>query len=260
MRSALAASAASISASSRTSTSIGRSGRAARAASTAAPTPPASAMWFSLMRIASKRPARWLVPPPSTTAAFSRPRRPGVVLRVSRTVAPPPASTADDLGRHRRDARQPLQEVQRGALGGEQRARRALDAHRDRARLFQTPSVPRSISQSGSSRRKTASATSSPQITPGLLLDDRRDCARASAGDRRLRRHVPRADVLRQGASTRRSRSSKRIAEVLATANVGEPTSRCGLGDVRLFAPRRCSKVGSVAPCRRAPAATSERR
>ena len=42
-----------------------RPGRAARALRTAAPTPPAIAAWFSLMRIASKSPMRWLVPPPA---------------------------------------------------------------------------------------------------------------------------------------------------------------------------------------------------
>ena len=65
----------------------------ARAARTAAPTPPAIAAWFSLMRIASKRPKRWFVPPPAATAAFSSARRPGVVLRVSSTRAPVPSTS-----------------------------------------------------------------------------------------------------------------------------------------------------------------------
>ena len=66
--------------------------RAARAWRTASPTPPASAAWFSLIRIASYRPARWLVPPPAATAAFSSARSPGVVLRVSRIRAPVPST------------------------------------------------------------------------------------------------------------------------------------------------------------------------
>ena len=37
---------------------------------------------------------RWLRPPPARTAAFSRPRRPGVVLRVSRIAAPVPATAS----------------------------------------------------------------------------------------------------------------------------------------------------------------------
>ena len=68
-------------------------GAAARARSTAAAMPPAAAMWFSLIRIASYSPARWLTAPPAATAAFSSARSPGVVLRVSSTRArpcPPP--------------------------------------------------------------------------------------------------------------------------------------------------------------------------
>ncbi len=43
------------------------------------------ARWLSFTRTASDSPERWLVPPPARTAAFSRTRRPGVVLRVSST-------------------------------------------------------------------------------------------------------------------------------------------------------------------------------
>ena len=41
------------------------------------------ARWLSLTRTASESPPRWLWPPPARTAAFSRARSPGVVLRVS---------------------------------------------------------------------------------------------------------------------------------------------------------------------------------
>ena len=41
--------------------------------------------WLSLTSTASDRLPRWLWPPPARTAAFSRARRPGVVLRVSST-------------------------------------------------------------------------------------------------------------------------------------------------------------------------------
>src|SRR5437588_763903 len=44
--------------------------------------PPATAMWLSLIRIASSSPKRWLKPPPQRTAYFSSARSPGVVLRV----------------------------------------------------------------------------------------------------------------------------------------------------------------------------------
>ena len=45
--------------------------------------PPAAAMWFSLIKTASYKPTRWLVPPPQSTAYFCARRRPGRVLRVS---------------------------------------------------------------------------------------------------------------------------------------------------------------------------------
>jgi hypothetical protein len=96
IRSIPAASASSTSASVAHSTSTGtpfaRPYSSARRV--ASPTPPASAAWFSLTRIASCRPKRWLLPPPATTACFSSTRRPGVVLRVSRIVAPVPATAA----------------------------------------------------------------------------------------------------------------------------------------------------------------------
>ena len=76
-------------AASRTSTASGSSGRAACTRRTAAPTPPASAAWFSLIRMKSNSPIRWLTPPPCSTARFSSARSPGVVLRVSRIFAPP---------------------------------------------------------------------------------------------------------------------------------------------------------------------------
>ena len=103
----------------------------ARARATAASTPPASRTWLSLIRIASKRPTRWFVPPPAATAYFSSARSVGVVLRVSRTVMRPPAASTN-CARPRGDARQPLEEVQRRALGRQQRARGAGDHRRSR--------------------------------------------------------------------------------------------------------------------------------
>ena len=51
-----------------------RAGRRSSARRMAGPTPPAMAMWFSLIRIASWRPMRWLRPPPAATACFSSSR------------------------------------------------------------------------------------------------------------------------------------------------------------------------------------------
>ena len=92
-----AASASSISRGSLTSTSSvpASSGALARARATAWAIPPAAAMWFSLIRIASYSPARWLLAPPAATAAFSSARRPGIVLRVSSTPAPVPCTSRE---------------------------------------------------------------------------------------------------------------------------------------------------------------------
>src|SRR5215831_15399190 len=54
--------------------------------------PPATAMWLSLISMASSRPKRWLKPPPQRTAYFSRARRPGVVLRVQQMRVRVPAT------------------------------------------------------------------------------------------------------------------------------------------------------------------------
>ena len=88
IRSGAAPSAASTSASVLHSTSSGRVGHATRAACTAAPTsPPQSARWLSLIRIASSSARRWFVPPPVRTAYLARRRKPGSVFRVSRTTS-----------------------------------------------------------------------------------------------------------------------------------------------------------------------------
>ena len=112
------------------STSTIRPGHSARARRTAsAMLEPAR--WLSFTRTASDRPARWLVPPPARTAAFSRTRSPGVVLRVSRTCDRRVALVRRRhvLRGQRGDARQVAEEVERGALGGEDRAQRARHLH-----------------------------------------------------------------------------------------------------------------------------------
>src|SRR6266542_4067068 len=76
------------------STSTGSVVSDERARSTAARMPPARRMWLSLIRTASYSPRRWFVPPPQRTAYFSRLRRPGVVLRVSRISTPVPETAS----------------------------------------------------------------------------------------------------------------------------------------------------------------------
>ena len=169
-RGALASSASSISAASRTSTASGSSGRAARARRTASPTPPASAEWFSLIRMQSKSPIRWLTPPPCGDRGLLEHPQPRRRLARVEDLRPALADAAHDargLGRHAREA---AEEVQRRALGGEQRARRALDAQHRAAlaplALRPEPRRPR--------RRDRAAGTPprrppSPEITPGAF-------------------------------------------------------------------------------------------
>ena len=94
-----------------------RPGHSARARATASVmvTP---ARWLSLTSTASERLERWLTPPPAWTAAFSSARSPGVVLRVSSTCTAGLRAWAAATYRavKRGDAREPAQEVERGAL------------------------------------------------------------------------------------------------------------------------------------------------
>ena len=53
-----------------------------------------NARWLSLIRMASNKPRRWLVPPPHRTAYFCRSRYPGSVLRVSRMTALVPLTSS----------------------------------------------------------------------------------------------------------------------------------------------------------------------
>ena len=83
------------------------------------------ATWLSLISAASDSDIRWLTPPPHRTAYFSSARRPGVVLRVSRIAAPVPSTASTQRRVKRGNARQVSQQIQRGALGGEQRSGRS---------------------------------------------------------------------------------------------------------------------------------------
>ena len=126
-------------------------------------TPPAAAMWFSLIRIASYSPARWLLAPPAATAAFSRARSPGVVLRVSSTVAAVPctarAASAAIVATPDRCARK----FRAVRSAGEQGTRSSLDAQHRAA-----PLAPLSLrhqaleARVGIQRREHASAALRP--------------------------------------------------------------------------------------------------
>ena len=101
-------------------------GARARATASAMDSPP---RWLSLTSTASDRLPRWLWPPPARTAAFSSARSPGVVLRVSSTrVAGLAAAHGLDVPPGQRGhARQVAEEVERGPLGGQDRAQRSGD-------------------------------------------------------------------------------------------------------------------------------------
>ena len=106
------------------SISIGSPGRYFRVRSTAALTPPASLMWLSLISTASNSPARWLAAPPGAHRVFlDRAKRRRGFSRVEH--GDPPARRVDESARARRDAREPLEKIERGALRGQQRRGRS---------------------------------------------------------------------------------------------------------------------------------------
>ena len=129
-RSAPAAKASRSSSRSSTSISTGIVAARLRTAANASATPPMEATWLSLTSAASLSDMRWLTPPPQRTAYFCRARRPGIVLRVSRTARTGcQLSASAQLRGERGDAAQMAQQVQRAAFGGQQLAGRRIDGH-----------------------------------------------------------------------------------------------------------------------------------
>ncbi len=155
--------------------------------------------WFSLTRIASSRPARWLAPPPQRTAYFSSARRPGVVLRVSRMVAPVPSTAADVARGQRRDPAEAAEQVERRALAGEHGARRALELARggSGASVTRAPSSTQRIEarRAGRAPGTPRARHRTPQATPGSSSSSSAR-QRASAGTTPSVVRSPRADVL----------------------------------------------------------------
>ena len=83
------------------------------------------------------------MPPPARTAAFSRARSPGVVLRVSSTLTRGShrGDGVDERPGRRRDPGEVAEEVERRALGGDDRAHRPADRGDDVAGCEQVPVV-----------------------------------------------------------------------------------------------------------------------
>ena len=155
----------------------------ARARRTASATPPQAATWLSLMRMPSPSANRWFVPPPARTAAFSSRRQPGVVLRVSRRrVFRRRPRARRRSGGWRRDAGEPLQEVERGALRRQQRAERTARGRRSSRRA-------RARAPSGRSNRQSAPSRSKTRVRHGRAGEDevllREEAALAAARRRR---------------------------------------------------------------------------
>ncbi len=185
----------------RTSTSsVGASsGADSRTRATAWAIPPAAAMWFSLIKIASNSPTRWLLAPPAATAAFSSVLSPGVVLRVSSTTVPVPSTSRtkraasvaipDRRPRKLSAVRSPVSSAPAAAFDREHRPallapaallRQALEAH---VRIEQREARLGRVQAEDRARR--------------LLLDQcSRTCIRR---DGRTGRDVTSADVLGQG-------------------------------------------------------------
>ena len=138
---------------------------------------------------------RWLVPPPAATAAFSSARSPGVVLRVSRIRAPVPATASTYRAVSVAIPGQPLQEVQRGPLGGQDRPRGALDLQH-RPALAPLPLRGEALERDRRiERAERLLGDVEAEHDPGRLLRDQRP--RASVlGHGRGGRHVAVADVL----------------------------------------------------------------
>ena len=144
--------------------------------------PPAKSTWLSLSRIMSKRPIRWLQPPPILTACFSSIRIPGVVLRVSNTRVLVPLRRCTYL------SVMVAMPLMRCMMLSMRRSVWSSERTRPVTTIAMSPfltRVPSCISTStcisGSKRRNTSLATSTPARIPSSLMS-RCDLPIASAG------------------------------------------------------------------------------
>ena len=192
---------------------------AARAAATASARPPARATWFSLIRIASKRPMRWLTPPPAATACFSSARRPGSRLAGVEDPRPGPGDRLDEARGQGGDAREVAEQVERGPLRRQQPRRRA-GGEGDVGRHRLAPAGPRrpgcrpSRPRTGASPRRRPRARRPRPAASGRSSPCREP--RRERSPRRSRRPTrrPRPAPGRRSRSDRRpSRQRRSVAE-----------------------------------------------
>ena len=131
---------------------------------------------------------RWFVPPPARTAAFSRDRSPGVVLRVSRTcdAGVHRGDGVDERPGRRGDPAEVAEEVERRALGGDDRAHRPADRRDDVAGREQVPVVAlEGDLEARIDLRERLARTGLAGEHAGLARDDRRARGRALVEQRR---------------------------------------------------------------------------
>ena len=97
-------------------------------------TPPARRTWLSLISTPSSSPARWLVPRAGADRVLlQRAQRRRRLARVEHR--DPAAAGVDESARERGDSRESLQEIERGALGGQHRRRQPAQLGDDVAGL-----------------------------------------------------------------------------------------------------------------------------
>ena len=242
------------------STSTMRPGHHRRASATASAMP-SRPRWLSFTSTASDSPARWFQPPPARTAAFSRARRPGRGLA---GVEHPGGGVGggdgvDEPTRHGGHPRQVAEEIERGALGGEDRPHRArhLGHHRPRHEPLPVGHAASRRPRLGSTCAKASSAHSRPASDPVGARHDPGP-ARLGLGHEHGREVPERADVLGQrprhrlahGAAGRvgRARRRPRPADARRRVTVQRARVRGRHGPVHEpTAPLR-SRLGEVPP------------
>ena len=211
----------------------------------ASKSPPPSVRWLSFTRIASSSAIRWFVPPPVRTAYFASTRMPGMVLRVSRTTSPVPATRSTYASRERRDAAQVLQEVQRRVA-----RRRAASARRPSTVATTSPGLA-SAPSAASTRHATAPEPAEDAIEQRqpahhelLLGQERGPRARAVAG-------TVASDVRSPSPRSSASASAMQRGDLRMVERRAPWLSPPARARTELERPRPCRRRASRAPRRR---------
>ena len=190
------------------SISIGRSGLAPRAFATAASTPPASRDVVVLDQHRVEQSDAMVGGAAGAHRVFlERAQRRRGLSRVEH--GDPPARRVDESARARRDAREPLEKIERGALADRAACGRAGDFRNVFARptpFAVAPSGRRPPARRRRAARKHSNATSSPAMH-AVGLHEEHAASALIGGDRRLGRDVVTSPVRRSSSSARRTMS-----------------------------------------------------